>query len=55
MGNNRERRGKGKSRNINRGLTSRDNGVGIDCGNGLGHRAGESNEEKGRTTVTQQQ
>ena len=32
MGNNRERRGKGKSRNVNGGLMGTNNGVGSDYG-----------------------
>ena len=49
-----ERRGRGKSSNMNRGFMGTDNGVGIDCGSWRGGRAGESNMEKGGTTVTEQ-
>ena len=48
-----ERRGRGKQRNMNRGLMGTDNG-GIDCGS-RGYGVGESNGEKGGTTVTEQQ
>ena len=43
-----ERKGRGKQRNRNRGLT------GMDCGSG-GHGVGEINGVKGRTTVNEQQ
>ena len=46
-----ERRGRDKSRNMNRGLMGRDNGVGIDCG-GQGRVLGGEN---GGTIVTEQQ
>ena len=53
-----ERRGRGKSRNMNRGLMGTDNSVGIDCGSS-GGRAGESNWVGGvvgiGTTVTEKQ
>ena len=45
-----EKRGSSKQRNMNRGLTSMANGE-IDCGSG----GGESNGERGGTTVTEQQ
>ena len=48
-----ERRGRGTSRNMTRGLMGTDNSVGIDCGSG-GGRAEESNWEKCGTTVTEQ-
>ena len=49
----RERRGSSKQRNMNRGLTGMANGE-IDRGSG-GNGVGESNEERGGTTVTEQQ
>ena len=39
-----ERRGRGKSRNMNRGLMGRDNGVGIDCEKGVWGRG----EQRGK-------
>ena len=53
-GDNRGKRGRGKSRNTNRGLTGMDNGVGIDCGSCRGG-AGESKGQKVGTTVIEQQ
>ena len=41
--------GTGKSRNMNRGLTGRNNRVGIDCGRGVR----ENNKEKDGTTITE--
>ena len=43
-----QRRGRGKSRNMNRGLMDMDNAVEIDCRSGA-DRAGESNGEQGGT------
>ena len=51
-GDNRERRGRGKLRNINRGITGTNNRVGIDCWSSEGQ--GRSKEEKGGTIVTEQ-
>ena len=48
-----ERRGRGKQRNTNGGLSGMDNG-GIDCGS-WGDGVGESDGEKGGTTITEQQ
>ena len=52
-GDNVGKKGKGKQRNMNRGLMGTKN-TGIDSESG-GNRAGESNREKVRTTVTEQQ
>ena len=49
-----ERRGRSKPRKTNRGLAGTDNG-GIDWECWAGDRTGESNGEKGRTSVTGQQ
>ena len=54
-GYNRKKRGRGKSRNMNRGLMGMDNGVGINCGSRWGSWAAESSGEKVGTTVTEQQ
>ena len=45
-----ERSRRGKSRNMNRGLMGMENGGGFECG---GYGAGESNDERARTTVTE--
>ena len=50
----RERRGKGKQRNTNRGLMGKGNGGEFDCG-GAGDGLGESNGQKGRTAITERQ
>ena len=48
-----DRKGRGKERNMNRGLMGTDN-EGIGCGS-RGDRVGENNGVKGGTTVTEQQ
>ena len=51
----RGRRGRGTQRNMNRGFMDLDSEGGIDSGSRQGGvRVGESNEEKGRTTETEQ-
>ena len=49
-----ERRRRRNPRNMNRGLLGMDNEEGLTVGVGGGEE-GESNGEKGRTTVTEQQ
>ena len=44
------RSGRGRQRNVKRGLMDTDNGAGLTMGVGVG----ESNGERGGTTVTQQ-
>ena len=50
----RERRGKGKQRNMNGRLMGMGNGRGIDCGD-TGDGVGEINGEKGKIRVTEEQ
>ena len=54
MGDNREKRGKGKQRNMNRGLMGTDNEGGLTVGVGE-DGVGVNNWGKCGTTVTEQQ
>ena len=54
-GDDKGKKGRGKQRNMNRGLMRTDNGVGTDCRSRVGDRAKERNGGKGRTTITEQQ